>query len=251
MTSYEELKNRIIATDPSELSYSAISEKLSTASALARVSSNQIFVIDHHKQKFLFLENRPLFTQIPIEYVSKVGFDFYRTDLFDKSEKDRAHMIHLAVLRFMSDLAFGEMLDYSVCYSLTFKNIYGRPQIIYHQQMPFLLSPSGKLWLSICSVTTGSIAQKENLMIICHQLGRRFSFDWSKKEWIQQQTIDLKPEELFVLQYAVMGEPISQIADKMCKSVDSIKSYRRSIFLKLGVNNITEAITFAKNTRLI
>ncbi|MCC8132808.1 MAG: LuxR C-terminal-related transcriptional regulator [Tannerellaceae bacterium] len=41
------------------------------------------------------------------------------------------------------------------------------------------------------------------------------------------------------------------IANRMCKSIDTIKSYRKSIYTKLNVENITEAVFYALDRKLI
>ena len=44
---------------------------------------------------------------------------------------------------------------------------------------------------------------------------------------------------------------MNDIADRMCKSVDTIKACKRSLFAKLGVKNIAEALFHAANYQLI
>ena len=44
---------------------------------------------------------------------------------------------------------------------------------------------------------------------------------------------------------------MNEIAETIYKSVDSVKGYRKSLFAKLGVSNITEAIACAKSRRLV
>ncbi len=44
---------------------------------------------------------------------------------------------------------------------------------------------------------------------------------------------------------------MNDIADNICMSVDTVKSYKRSIFQKMEVKNIAEAVTYAQNHQLI
>ncbi len=44
---------------------------------------------------------------------------------------------------------------------------------------------------------------------------------------------------------------LTELADKMCLSPDTIKKYRKQHFEKLGVRNITEAIIATTNNRLL
>jgi len=52
-------------------------------------------------------------------------------------------------------------------------------------------------------------------------------------------------EELEVLSLSAAGLTMTEVADRMCRSLDSIKTYKRHAFDKLGVANITEAISRA------
>ena len=44
---------------------------------------------------------------------------------------------------------------------------------------------------------------------------------------------------------------MKEIAEKMLHSFDTVKFYRRQIFEKLDVQNITEALAFATNYGLV
>lgn len=61
----------------------------------------------------------------------------------------------------------------------------------------------------------------------------------------------LKPKEKYVLLLCSQGLTMNEIADKMCRSIDTIKFYRRNLFEKIGTKNITEALTFATIYKLL
>ena len=44
---------------------------------------------------------------------------------------------------------------------------------------------------------------------------------------------------------------MNDIADKLCKSIDTIKACKRALFSKLGVKNIAEALSYATNYKLL
>lgn len=61
----------------------------------------------------------------------------------------------------------------------------------------------------------------------------------------------LTESEKNVITLSIQGFTMSEIADRMCLSHDTIKKYRKQLFEKLGVRNITEAIIAAANNKLI
>lgn len=44
---------------------------------------------------------------------------------------------------------------------------------------------------------------------------------------------------------------MNDIADKLCKSIDTIKACKRGLFSKFGVKNIAEALSYATNYKLL
>jgi DNA-binding NarL/FixJ family response regulator len=68
--------------------------------------------------------------------------------------------------------------------------------------------------------------------------------DWPTPK--HQEDIDahalLLPSELKVLRYAEKGLSSEEIAHAIPLSVETVKTHKKTIYLKLGVNNIAEAI---------
>ena len=44
---------------------------------------------------------------------------------------------------------------------------------------------------------------------------------------------------------------MNESADKLCLAIDTIKFYKRRLFEKMEVKNITEALSFATNYKLL
>ena len=61
----------------------------------------------------------------------------------------------------------------------------------------------------------------------------------------------LSEGERAVLILSIQGYTMSEIADKICLSPETIKKYRQRIFEKLDVRNISEAIVAAANNKLL
>ncbi|MBQ9216032.1 MAG: helix-turn-helix transcriptional regulator [Prevotella sp.] len=61
----------------------------------------------------------------------------------------------------------------------------------------------------------------------------------------------LKPEEKQILTLSAQGYTMKEIAGQMLRSFDTVKFYRRQIFEKLDVQNITEALSLATSYCLV
>lgn len=70
-------------------------------------------------------------------------------------------------------------------------------------------------------------------------------------KWIKKEGITLSETERDVLILSAQGYTMNDIADKLCKSIDTIKACKRALFSKMGVKNIAEALSYATNYRLL
>lgn len=79
----------------------------------------------------------------------------------------------------------------------------------------------------------------------------RWNLDLESNKWRKAKNVVLTEQEILVLKYSAMGYTMNDIAEKIFKSFDSIKRYRKRILEKLGTDNITEAINYATTFRLM
>lgn len=110
---------------------------------------------------------------------------------------------------------------------------------------------SSYLWLSFCAVT---------LAVERHSSSACISSSNSDRKWIPRDVYEgrdmvdkvvLKPDEVRILKLATQGLAMDDMADRLNKSVDSVKKYRKALFEKLGVNSMNEAIVFAMTHQLL
>ena len=71
------------------------------------------------------------------------------------------------------------------------------------------------------------------------------------KKWIQSTAIELNDYEKDVLRLSAQGYTMNEISEHIHKSIDTIKGYKRVLFEKLEVGNITEALGLATQNKLI
>ena len=107
------------------------------------------------------------------------------------------------------------------------------------------------IWLAFCTVSLA--ATDEPGHIIMQKNGERGYFEYStdRHKWERKEGITLSEAEREVLRLSAQGYTMNEIADRVCKSVDTIKACKRSLFAKLGVKNIAEALFHAVNYQMI
>lgn len=114
-----------------------------------------------------------------------------------------------------------------------------------------MLNKNGKIWLAICVVSYS--AQDNPGHIIMKKNGSDVYWEYSliDHKWHKDKIKALTEEERSILLLSAQGYKMEEIASQICKSVDTVKFYKRRLFDKLEVKNITEALSFASNNRLI
>lgn len=78
-----------------------------------------------------------------------------------------------------------------------------------------------------------------------------WTYSFEDKLWHKLPREELSEMDKIVLAYSHMGYTVEQIADKICRSSDTVKGYKKSIFSKLHVDNIVEAVAAATARRMV
>ncbi|MDE6787654.1 MAG: helix-turn-helix transcriptional regulator, partial [Muribaculaceae bacterium] len=69
--------------------------------------------------------------------------------------------------------------------------------------------------------------------------------------WEKRSVPALNETEKAILTLSIQGRTMNAIAEKIHIASDSVKTARRRLYEKLGVSNITEAISYATNYKLL
>lgn len=70
-------------------------------------------------------------------------------------------------------------------------------------------------------------------------------------KWEECKGITLNDKEKDILTLSAQGYTMNEIADKLCIAIDTVKYYKRKIFERMEVKNITETLSFAINYKLL
>ncbi|MDR1645366.1 MAG: LuxR C-terminal-related transcriptional regulator, partial [Tannerellaceae bacterium] len=113
------------------------------------------------------------------------------------------------------------------------------------------LTKEGKVWLALCTASISSQVKAGNIEIARKGYNKRWVYSLEGNKWKECVGIELKDAEKDVLRLSAQGYTMNEISNLLCKSLDTIKGYKRQLFEKLDVDNITEAISFAIIRKLI
>ncbi len=219
--------------------YSHIGTYIESADAFSRTMFRPIFIVDMHTKSFLYVSSI---------YSSLIGED---------TNNSFAHE-DIPTLKMIFENAYDLFLSYPVTermklvFSFSFNSIrYGKTRVLHQSMTPLALTEDGDLWLVLCTTSFSSKKKPGDYVMRLHGDDEYMIFNPSKGRWYHKEGISLIEEEKDILFLSSQGYTMKEIGAILCKSLDSIKMYKRAIFSKLGVKSITEAVLAAINQNLI
>lgn len=217
----------------------------------ARTTYKTIYVIDYYRKNFLYVSDNPLFLcGMPADKVKEMGYEFYIRQVPDY-DLPLLLEINKAGFLFAQTIPIEHLLEYTLSYDFHIKQPSGQVLLINHKITPFRLTKEGKIWLTFCAVSFSSHSNAGNLEIIRKGCSSRWTYSLENKKWKESKEVELKETEKSVLRLSAQGYTMNEISERLFKSIDTIKSYKRELFEKLEVDNIVEAISCAVNKNLI
>ncbi len=199
--------------------------------AMANATYQSIYVIDYFKREFLHVASNPLFLGgHTAEQMKKMGYRFYIEHV---PENEQAMLLEI------NSAGFKKFNDGENRF------------LINHKMTPFAYADDGRLWLAMCVVSLSSHSEAGHIELRKKGASTYWEYSLEQHCWLTRETLTLRPQEKQVLILSAQGLTVAQIADKMNRSVDTIKTYKRVMFERLGTRSITEALTLATNSGLI
>ena len=209
-----------------------------------------VYIIDYFHQDFIYAsDNLAYLCGLEPEQLMDAGYQMY-IDHVPDADLQMLLEVNKKGFDLFNELPVGDRLDYTISYDFHLTNgKYSR--LIHHHLTPILLSDDGRIWLALCTVSLA--ATDEPGHIIMQKNGERsyFEYSTSRHKWEKKEGITLSETERDVLRLSAQGYTMNDIADRLCKSVDTIKACKRNLFAKMGVKNIAEALFHAANYQMI
>lgn len=226
-----------------------LSALIHTVEAFARVTYQSVYLIDYYRQDFLYVSENPLFLcGHTAKEVQELGYGFYLEHVPEEEQKMLVEL-NSSGFRFFETFDVADRCQCSMSYHFHL-NCGGKNKLVNHQLTPVLLTDDGKIWIGMCVVSLSSHKTAGHVEFHKNGFHNYWKYSFEGHRWKECEGVSLKYEELEVLRLSAAGLTMAEIADRMCRSLDSIKFYKRHAFEKLGVANITEAVSRAALNKL-
>ncbi len=224
---------------------------LEPVKAFARTTYKSIYIIDYQKKGFEYVSDNPLFLcGHTAEEVKEMGYAFYFKYVI-KDDLDLLLKINTIGFDFYDKIPVEERLFHTISYDFHLKNQEGKTILINQKLTPMFLTNEGKIWKAICLISLSNEQKSGNIKIYKKGDNKVFKYDLEGNFWKKTEKIKLSNREKEVLRFSIRGYTIGDIAETIFVSPDTVKFHRRNLFKKLEVANISEAISFATNNKLL
>jgi DNA-binding CsgD family transcriptional regulator len=224
---------------------------LESIDAFARTTYKSLYVIDYEKKGFDYVSDNPLFLcGNTAEEVKEMGYAFYFTHVLE-SDLDLLIKINTIGFEYYERVPIEERKDYTISYDFHLVNKSGEKTLINHKMTPLFMTSKGKLWKAIAIVSLSSENKSGNIRVTNRKNNEVITYDLIEDAWKKIELVKLTNREKEILKHSTRGLTINEIAESIYVSPDTIKFHRKKLFEKLGVANISEAITYVTNNKLI
>lgn len=234
-----------------EEDYQKIEPCVQTLDAFSRSSNISVYVIDYFRQNFLYVSTNHLFLNgFSVEEVTKMGYLYYQM-FVPEDDLRLLQEINKAGFSFYYNTLLEDRLKYTISYDFHILNKNKRPVLVNHKLTPMVLNPSGQIWLAMCTVTLSSKDGQGDIIMSKIDEDVEYVYSLQSRKWKKKDLIFLSEREIDILRLSSQGLSNSEIGEKIFIDVNTVKFHKKNIFQKFDVKNITEAITYAVNKRLI
>ncbi len=118
--------------------------------------------------------------------------------------------------------------------------------ILLHQKMsPITLNSDGSVKHMLFTLSFSSKKYAGPIHVWTKDRSEYYQYDSTKKEWKKAAFIKLSVTDKEILRLSAQGYTTSDIANELCKSVDSIKQHKAALYKILDSTNIAGAISKA------
>lgn len=221
-----------------------------TADAFAKNTNQCIYISNAQSPEFFYTSGKfECLLGLTAEKVKEMGFRFY-LDFVPEEEHRILYTAFKEGQNFLLNQLPAERTEYNISCDIHVLN--SRKKLLVHQTAtPILLGRDGMPLLSLCIMKPSIMHEAGNIVV--KRKGHRafYKYDMDKGEWIKESRIILNETERGILLLSSQGYKMEDIANILCKSLDTIKSSKRRLFLKMDVNNLQEAMAFAEYYDLI
>ncbi len=210
---------------------------------LSRMCNQSIYIIDNLKQEYFYVSPHPLFLcGYTVQDVLKMGYSYYEKIILPEdlpliTEINQCYQQLLFDVNSESRSNFCVSCDFHILH----KN--GTKVLVNQKVSPVSFTEDGSLWLAIAAVNYSPHKKAGNVVFAQQNKDEYYTYDFVKKKVVRFYQDKLSRREEEIVSLVMRGCDAAEIANMLCISIHTVKNHRVSIERKLGVNNLSNAVS--------
>ena len=236
--------------DIPESHYQKLEPVLQTIEAFTRNTNKVVYVVDYLKKNFLYSsDNIEELCGITKEEMVEMGYLFH-FQYVPRAEQQMLLELNKAGFEFYDNLPKNEREGYSISYD--FHVMKGDKVTMIHHDLTYLVTTrKGRIWLALCTMSPSSSMTPGNIIMRKEGCRTIHEYNLETHEWIERKLPKINATEKTILTRLMQGYTMEEISNNEGISLNTLKASKRLLFQKLNVNNISQAIAYCLNYKLL
>ncbi len=228
-----------------------LNKNINLINAFSRLIFQIFLIIDPHKDEIAFVSQKfyDVFYDLESEKPSgRIGVKKFFANFATAESLKLFNEVYASLTDFFREHSEDAKLDYIFECGLIRK--FNASQLCFSMALtPFPVSDGETFYLCVMSVPTATKLRVPKIWIANTYTAYYYNFKTHK--WNAFCFKPLTTTEKIILTLSAQGFTLNEISSILIKSVETVKTSRRKIFQKLGVDNIQQASMFALNHNII
>lgn len=230
--------------------YQKLEPVLQTIEAFTRNTNKVVYVVDYFKKNFLYsFGNNENFFGITKDEMLGMGYLFH-SNYVPRKEQQMLLELNKAGFEFYENLPKNERDGYSISYD--FHVMKGDRVTMIHHDLTYLVTTrKGRIWLALCTMSPSSSMEPGNIIMRKEWSRTIHEYNLETHKWTERKLPKINATEKTILTRLMQGYTMEEISKNEGVSLNTLKASKRLLFQKLNVNNISQAIAYCLNYKLL
>ncbi|MBR4350382.1 MAG: helix-turn-helix transcriptional regulator [Bacteroidales bacterium] len=214
---------------------------VSLLDSVALLNGCGLLVLDHSKHNFFYVSSNIAYLYgIKASKIAAKGFDIY-TEHVPSEDLSILQTINKVGIEKFESISAEERRLYSMSYDFHF-DVDGKYVMLNHRVTP-LTTKDGKIWLSLCIVSLSYRKTSGHIVLRNSDDNAFFEYNLHSHSWERKTFNPLSAKEKYLLHLVARGFTSKEIAEKVYKSEETIRAYRKALKKKLNTPNCIAALS--------
>lgn len=228
----------------------SLEQLMDCVDTIAAVSGRYVYVVDAKTNDYLYISDGwGYWCGMKSEDIMNMGVEFF----FKKFSPQEEQKIIIEVFRnfrkMIHELPIEERKGSVLSYEGNF--LMGRRRLpVNNQCTPLIMSEKGEVELWCCSFGLSALKTFGHFYLLTGN-DTFYEYSTEARKWINRGNITLTERERDIISLSTQGYTMMEIAATLCMSKETVKKSKQTLFEKLGVKNMLQAIAFIANFKMM